>query len=275
MIWRTYERSLAPSVHFRYGDFRCHPLHGWFGCTGRNKARVSHNILASETGRTAPRQEGFLSIRVLNKRWLLQPEQRCALCGSQGRQLSQRVRNQRWLLPRRSRCPASRSKGRIVSVGIFDEWGLLSEKRPLDSMKEEQILFLDFDGVLHPAFAEPGQLLMHMPAFAHAVSGSNCEIVISSSWRFQHSFEALRQMFPAELRDRVLHCTGEALICRHARHQEILAHLALCGYPVDWRALDDSGFEFPHDCRRLILCNAATGLGNRQLDAIQDWLRTS
>ena len=40
----------------------------------------------------------------------------------------------------------------------------------------------------------------------------------------------------------------------------------------DWRALDDSAFEFPLDCAELILCNGATGLAQREVQMIKTWL---
>ena len=69
-----------------------------------------------------------------------------------------------------------------------------------------------------------------------------------------------------------MHCTGVAQICEHPRYQEILAHLALRDYEIDWRALDDSKNEFPDHCEQLILCGASEGLGAQQLAALKEWL---
>jgi len=139
-------------------------------------------------------------------------------------------------------------------------------------MALDRVLFLDFDGVLHPSLAAPSQYFMHLPALVAVLDEASCEIVISSSWRFEHSLEGLRRRFPARLRKRVTQTTGEGLACRHARYREILECLAFRADVPDWRALDDSRFEFPETCEHLILCPAAKGLGRPQLESLHRWL---
>jgi hypothetical protein len=139
------------------------------------------------------------------------------------------------------------------------------------TMEPNRILFLDFDGVLHPTFAAPEDRLMHLAALADALHDVQCEIVISSSWRFQYSLDQLRQLMPLGLRAKIRHCTGDAMSGRHARYEEIKAYLALHCDPVDWRALDDSRYEFPRDCQRVILCDPARGLGEPQIVALRRW----
>lgn len=138
-------------------------------------------------------------------------------------------------------------------------------------MGSSRILFLDFDGVLHPTFAAPEDRLVHLPALADALHDVQCEIVISSSWRFQYSLDQLRQLMPHSLRARIRHCTGDAVSGKYARYEEIKAYLALhCDF-VDWRALDDSRYEFPMDCQEAILCDPARGLGEPQIVALRRW----
>jgi len=135
-----------------------------------------------------------------------------------------------------------------------------------------RILFLDFDGVLHGVDAEPHQYLVHAPVLAQALADADCEIVISSAWRYSYPLESLRLMLPPELGALASRCTGRALTSPHARYDEILAHLAQRADPVDWRALDDSRYEFPEDCRNLIACDPQKGLGRRQLRELRQWL---
>ena len=45
-------------------------------------------------------------------------------------------------------------------------------------------LMVDFDGVLHPT--RGGQFFSRLPLLETALSGHECDIVISSSWRDHH-----------------------------------------------------------------------------------------
>lgn len=128
---------------------------------------------------------------------------------------------------------------------------------------------LDFDGVLHPTTG--GELFSRLPLLETALSGYECDIVISSSWRHHHSFEALVQMFPASLQGRVVAATGEPHIGKWSRYQEIL-NFCRMNRVSDWMALDDSFLEFPKLCRELILCNPNTGLEAPQIAVLLRWL---
>lgn len=135
-----------------------------------------------------------------------------------------------------------------------------------------RILYLDFDGVLHPTFAAPSEAFVQLPLLAQALEGTTCEVVISSSWRFHHDLDSIRRRFPGAMRERIVGTTGEALWGRHARYREILGHFAMYTHPADWRALDDSGFEFPDPCEQLILCPGERGIGPPQLSVLRAWL---
>jgi hypothetical protein len=134
-----------------------------------------------------------------------------------------------------------------------------------------RILFLDFDGVLHPNHAADESYFVRLPVLERALSAEDCYIVISSSWRFHHALDALKNRFPPQLRKRILGCTGDAIIGRHSRYREIRAFLNL-HTEMAWRTLDDSAFEFPEGCEELILCDGAVGIAERQAVAIERWL---
>ena len=138
-------------------------------------------------------------------------------------------------------------------------------------MKAEKTIFLDFDGVLHPTLAAPADRFLLAPLLGEVVGRFKCEIVISSSWRFHYEIDQIRSMLPPELSSCVSGATGEAVIGRHARHREITSWLDLHG-SRDWRALDDSAFEFPSPCLELIRCDGAKGITPAELDALAGWL---
>ncbi len=41
---------------------------------------------------------------------------------------------------------------------------------------------------------------------------------------------------------------------------------------ADWRALDDSVFEFPAECEQLIRCDGAKGMTAREIGQLARWL---
>ena len=130
-------------------------------------------------------------------------------------------------------------------------------------------LMVDFDGVLHPTSG--GQFFSRLTVLETALSGHECDIVISSSWRHHHSFQDLVKHFPDSLRRSVVGTTGPPHVGKLPRYQEILNYCQANGVR-DWRALDDSFLEFPSPCKELILCNPNTGIDAKQLAALKQWL---
>ena len=134
-------------------------------------------------------------------------------------------------------------------------------------------LFLDFDGVLHPNLPRPDQRFHLAPMLADAVKAIQVDVVISSSWRFHGGLSALVATLPSALRERIVDTTGPAIIGRFARWQEIRAWVDRNG-AADWRALDDSVFEFPPDCPQLIACEGSRGITELELTTLGRWLST-
>ena len=145
-------------------------------------------------------------------------------------------------------------------------------------MKTQPLLFLDFDGVLHPGSGRPGAMFNRAESLMEAIEGFELRIVISSSWRFHYPAAKIFKDLPDALARRIVGTTGEAHIGRWARYQEVRNWLmlnepsALTNSPARWRALDDASFEFPPDCPELIACNPREGFGPRQAAELQSWL---
>jgi hypothetical protein len=138
-------------------------------------------------------------------------------------------------------------------------------------MSKEKLLFLDFDGVLHPthfAGESPFSCAILLEEIFNLLSP---KIVISSSWRFTHNLEKLQKTLPSFISSHIIGVTGAAIIGKHPRFTEIQNYLQSYG-PADWRALDDSYWEFPNPCPRLIRCNPNTGITNRQILELNQWL---
>jgi hypothetical protein len=114
-----------------------------------------------------------------------------------------------------------------------------------------KILFVDFDGVLHPTSASEEERFSSAHLLEAVWPAAGCDIVISSSWRNFYPFTALVAHFPPTLRNSVIGITGRQYIGPWARYQEIKAYLASYRPLAEWRALDDAWNEFPErvSCR--------------------------
>ena len=130
------------------------------------------------------------------------------------------------------------------------------------------LLFLDFDGVLHPAFCKERDYFCHMPLFT-AVMREHPEvrIVISSTWRLVYPLEELRKAFPADIAARVIGETPDHE--GKLRHVEIVHYLKLYAREdAPWIALDDDHFGFPDHCPNLVRCDGVVGLTPATIDTL-------
>jgi len=148
-------------------------------------------------------------------------------------------------------------------------------KSILPSQPSKKLLFLDFDGVLHPTSARGPGLLSKAPLL-EVITDEDCRIILSTSWRFQYSLEELCAKLPEPVSIKVIGMTGSPYIGKHSRYYEIISYVSqLDRKPVQWRALDDAYWEFPVGCPELIRCNPNTGITERELGLLNDWLGTS
>lgn len=134
------------------------------------------------------------------------------------------------------------------------------------------ILFLDFDGVLHPEgedhilngvdFCFLPRLEALLREFPHV------KIVISSSWREHLRYKTLMKPFSSDIRARILGMTpypGCGLPPPYRpREGEILAWLQLHD-AVDepWVALDDAYWQFDRCKDQLVACGSVTGFDDK------------
>ena len=136
-----------------------------------------------------------------------------------------------------------------------------------------KLLFLDFDGVLHPTHFAGEDPFNRVHLLEESLVGSELGIVISSSWRFTHSLEKLQKLLPDSISNLVIGVTGVPVIGKHPRYQEIQTFLKSHGHS-NWRALDDSYWEFPSPCPELIRCNPNTGISEKQIQELNQWINT-
>lgn len=137
------------------------------------------------------------------------------------------------------------------------------------------ILFLDFDGVLHPLDREEG-VLTHLPRFERVMRDHpDIDLVVSSAWREEHSLEALRAFFTPDVGGRIIGSTPifEFLDHSYVRQAEITAWLREHEREgTQWIALDDSDWLFAPNCPNLILVDAETGFDAKAEHALREHL---
>ncbi|MDO8653448.1 MAG: HAD domain-containing protein [Undibacterium sp.] len=134
------------------------------------------------------------------------------------------------------------------------------------------ILFLDFDGVLHPmmALTELGTF-DNLPRLENVLRDFvNVKIVITSSRREHSSLSTLSQNFSSDIASRIIGATpilrlqnAEDIV--ESRYREIMAYMD--GRSERWVALDDDATLFPQNYSELILCN--DGFHQTEEDALR------
>lgn len=140
------------------------------------------------------------------------------------------------------------------------------------------VLFLDYDGVLHPdPCRERSRLFEHAPALAEALMPfENLDIVLSTAWRTELDEDVLVSHLPQSLRGRVAGCTPQfhAIACAPAlvpyRRQAECEHWISRERPGSpWIALDDRASGFVPYCDRLVLTRSDTGLDESALNRLR------
>ena len=145
------------------------------------------------------------------------------------------------------------------------------------------VLFLDFDGVLHPETTRDEPLFCRLPLLEQWLRARpKVDVVISSSWRYSHKLDGLVVHFAKDIRPRILGLTpirpaklvGEAYLQasaagRIARSLECSVWMAGSSEPHRrWVALDDMPALFEPGCPELVLCSPDTGLTQVELDEL-------
>lgn len=151
------------------------------------------------------------------------------------------------------------------------------------------ILFLDFDGVLHPSSVylrngkpvldADGELFMWAPLLVDALSDfPDCQIVLSTNWVRRLDFELTRDFLPVGLRERVIGSTWYSVMktpgyndgltfsywSDATRHQQIKHWVQFNGLSAGkWVAIDDdaSGWH-ESDSGNLVLVDGNIGLSD-------------
>lgn len=127
------------------------------------------------------------------------------------------------------------------------------------------ILFLDFDGVLHPrSYGE--KPFSSLPRFEAVLRDFQfVDVVIASTWREDMDLKQLRALFSPDIRPRIIGTTPvieiEFPVGPHGtREKEIRLFLDQNNFEgMPWLALDDEERLFSPGCGNLVECSTHVG----------------
>lgn len=143
---------------------------------------------------------------------------------------------------------------------------------PLGDMK--RLLFLDFDGVLHPAVTKPGQCLPFewLPELTALLSEApDVGIAIHSSWAERYSLDELSDFLGP------LGCRLIGAVNPGPKASSILLFLRSKPDAVDWLVIDDEADQFLKDFPgTVVICDRDSGISDPAVQAqIRRWLATA
>lgn len=133
------------------------------------------------------------------------------------------------------------------------------------------ILFLDFDGVLHPGTSGTAR---YAPALeAVMLPFPQAQVVVSSNWRMGQTLEELRGWFSDAFAPRLIDVTpvlpnGERASGRQGEIEQWLR----ANPTLLWRALDGEASLFQEGCPWLIPTDRRTGLDEQALGSLRTTL---
>lgn len=144
-----------------------------------------------------------------------------------------------------------------------------------------KVLFLDFDGVLHPdavfrnrkglKLQGEGQLFMWTPILAQAlIDLPQIKIVLSTTWVRHLGFQRACSYLPEAVQGRVIGATWHSAFARNwvdqnwwdaaSRYEQICRYVARASL-TDWIAIDDDTVDWPPETlSRLVPCDGMLGL---------------
>lgn len=129
------------------------------------------------------------------------------------------------------------------------------------------VLFLDFDGVLHPrGGATAGKRFSKIPLLESLLREPGLEhvvIVIASTWREAYSLKSLTSVFSDDIRPRIIDTTPilNEFVSDYLRYREIREWLSSHPEVSRWAALDDAVGDFPqNNLSNVVFTNPDIGL---------------
>ena len=141
----------------------------------------------------------------------------------------------------------------------------------------KKVLFLDFDGVLHPEICDASRFFCFAANLARVLESVDSEgrlpVVVSSAWRLTTELDALRQLLGHTIARRVVGVTPDIYsapadpsdpespraAASGARQREVEAWMGSHAKDGSWLAIDDQRGWFAPDCPNLF-CTSRQGV---------------
>ena len=124
------------------------------------------------------------------------------------------------------------------------------------------LLFLDFDGVLHPAGSQEKEQFSRLPRLEKVLRAhAGLQVALTTDWQVEHPLDELRAKFSSDIAPRIIGCVPSTKRKgAQTRYERIQRFLRKNAWQRDaWVALDDLEDEFPAHCPRLVLCRPEVG----------------
>jgi len=158
---------------------------------------------------------------------------------------------------------------------------MIHSDRPRRISPDDALLFLDYDGVLHPNSAfrtkhgielrAAGRLMMHAGILQDILQDfPSVRISLSTSWVRMLGFQRARAALPEGLQERTVSATwhsrmresGREGYDMFSRYEQICGAVTRAGVKR-WIAIDDDpDFDWPISDSRLVRCDPDQGLGS-------------
>lgn len=148
------------------------------------------------------------------------------------------------------------------------------------------ILFLDFDGVTHPDPCRKDEYFRQLPLIEDVLrEHTHVNVVISSSWRYDHLLPELKALFSSDVRSRVIDVTpsvtrtnDEGWIPRDLlqHHREWECRKWIRKYrPLEtrWLAIDDVAEWFTPGCAHLLTTQSEFGFLPEQVLVLERMIK--
>lgn len=134
------------------------------------------------------------------------------------------------------------------------------------SRPKRRVLFLDIDGVLHPH--QRGTLVRIGLLEAVLRAYPEVDVVITSTWRMQHTREELAELFAEDVQAQIVGVTPFSEKTPYSRFNEVVEYMA-GDPPLSWCALEDEAYLYPPDCQNVVLTDPAEGLTDADLAKVR------
>ena len=152
-------------------------------------------------------------------------------------------------------------------------------------MNPNPVLFLDFDGVLHPDGCDSDQWFCRLPMLDPLLREfPQLEVAVSSSWGQAYPFDQLIEFFPDHMKPRVCGAVRGGLrvaedripseLWNFVREAECHVWIRDNRPGARWLAIDDQGWRFDPASANVLLVDGKTGITDANVIELRRRFRT-